>query len=67
VSLGIGYTAGLSRRSDTFHGWPEPILLPVGVITIGNCIDIYAAYIPPLSSFSKVRGDVAMIFAGVRF
>ena len=67
LSAGLGFTAGLSRREDTFHGLPEPILLPVGVITIANRIDIYATYIPPLSEFSNLRGDVAMIFAGVRF
>lgn len=67
LSLGLGYTAALSRREDAFHGFPEPIVLPVGVVTIAERFQIYATYIPPLPRALHLRGDVAIIFAGVRF
>ncbi len=66
-SVGLGYTAGLSRRPDAFDGYPEPVLLPVAVMTIANRVDIYLSYVPHLPSFLQLKGDVAIIFAGVRF
>lgn len=67
LSFGLGYTVGFSRREDAFHGLPEPIALPLGAIKVGDRFHIYVSYIPPLPKSFGVRGDVAIIFAGIDF
>lgn len=61
VSIGIGYSAGVTMRRDIFNGLPFPVILPVGSIKVGR-YSIMASVLPLLPK----RG-IAFIWGRISF
>jgi hypothetical protein len=62
TKLGLGFTAGLTTRSDYGHYSPVPYILPVGSIERGR-LSLNAAYVPG----GKGNGNVVFFFTQWRF
>ncbi len=67
LRIGAGFAVGLTERPDIFSGAPTPFVLPTLTARLFDRVDIYVTYIPPLPKDVNVKGDVALIFAGIRF
>lgn len=65
LTLGAGYTAGLTSRADIFHNIPFPIVLPLVSIGIGR-VRFYGTFLPRVSS-NLNNGNVAFFFARIAF
>lgn len=61
VEVGAGLTGLLISRTDYFHGFPFPAILPVGSIG-SRGIKLMATYVPRFSK-NKGNGDVLFMFA----
>lgn len=65
LTLGAGYTAGLTSRADIFNNIPFPIVLPLVSIGIGS-IRLYGTFLPRVSHKLN-NGNVAFFFARIAF
>ncbi len=65
ISLGAGYTAGVTSRADILNNIPFPIALPLLSLGIGR-VRLYGTYLPKVNNKLN-NGNVAFFFASVRF
>lgn len=65
LELGVGWTALLISRTDTWGGVPFPVALPLASLGTPNA-KLMAAYIPRLSG-NKGNGDVLYVFGRINF
>ncbi len=65
ISLGAGYTAGLTSRADILNNIPFPIALPLISLGLGP-VRLYGTYLPKVNNKLN-NGNVAFFFASVRF
>ncbi len=64
LSLGGGYTVGLTSRRDIFGGIPFPIVLPVAVIRYRQ-VSVMGTFIPSMGGVNN--GNVAFFFSRYEF
>ncbi len=65
ISLGAGYTAGLTSRADILNNIPFPIALPLVSLGVGP-VRLYGTYLPKVNNKLN-NGNVAFFFASFRF
>ena len=53
MKVGLGYTAGLTARTDFGHYAPVPMLLPIASIDYGK-VSVEGAYVPGSKGFGNV-------------
>ncbi|HZV54161.1 MAG TPA: lipid IV(A) palmitoyltransferase PagP [Rhodocyclaceae bacterium] len=58
IRLGLGYTAGITARTDIGHYTPVPLLLPIVSVDYGK-LSVESAYVPG----GKGNGNVFLIWA----
>ena len=64
-SLGAGYTAGLTSRTDILNNIPFPIVLPLFSLGLG-AVRLYGTFLPRVTDKLN-NGNVAFFFASVQF
>lgn len=65
LSLGAGYTAGITSRADIMNNIPFPIVLPLVSLGIGT-LRLYGTFIPRISDKLN-NGNVGFLFASIQF
>ena len=65
ISLGAGYTAGLTSRTDILNNIPFPIVLPLFSLGIG-AMRLYGTFLPRITHKLN-NGNVAFFFASFQF
>jgi hypothetical protein len=53
TKVGLGYTAGLTARSDLGHYTPVPVLLPIGSIDYRN-VSLESAFVPGGKGYGNI-------------
>lgn len=64
LSLGAGYTAAITSRTDILSGIPVPVVLPVFSIKVSK-VSLMGTFLPKLSSVNK--GDVLFVWGRIEF
>ncbi|HEX7810598.1 MAG TPA: hypothetical protein VF460_01715 [Burkholderiales bacterium] len=64
AAVGAGFVAMLVSRSDIFHGFPFPAILPLASVEVGP-VALMASYVPKLSSSDGGNGNVLYLFGRI--
>lgn len=54
LRFGLGYTAGLTARTDYGHYFPVPMILPIASADYGKKVSVEGAYVPGGKGFGNV-------------